>query len=143
MIGPESQKILEIFYVIDCWKMHFTKRVKVSSQSHSATRLTNEKCSSNKKQLIRTKKNYLVETIVFNLQRVLHNSTTNAIANLIYLANTPNPKFIMRHLQWNQTASFLPLAHWSHRKKTTCVMYCKWRGALRRNMNNQVCISLH
>ena len=57
----------EIFYVINCWKMHFPKRVKVSSQSHSETRLTNEKCSSNKKHLIRTKKNYLVETIVFNL----------------------------------------------------------------------------
>ena len=43
-----------MLYAIDCWKMHFPKLIKVSSQSHVTFRLKNEKCCLNEKNLIQT-----------------------------------------------------------------------------------------
>ena len=54
IVGPEGQKMLEfcILYSIDCWKMHFPMKIKVSSESHVTIRLKIAKCFSNEKNLI-------------------------------------------------------------------------------------------
>ena len=48
--------------------------------------------------------NYLVKTIGSKLQCVIHDSTTTAIANLIFLANIPTPDSLIQHLQWIVTS---------------------------------------
>ena len=48
--------------------------------------------------------NYLVKTIGSKLKCVIHDSTINAIANLIFLANIPAPDRLIQYLQSTVTS---------------------------------------
>ena len=92
--------------------------IKVFSQSHLTTSLTNE----NVFQMRNTygnpsNENYLVETVGLNLLYVIYGSTNTAMANLIFRANTPTADLIIHH--------------------------CKHEGVHQQSMENQVCILLH